>query len=678
MGAKQYTYHIHRNALIWLLSAHFFSVFPHFFRTPIWLVSIVLSCIAIRIMIYRGRWDYPNRAVKFVLVVIGVVAIYANYGAVMGPDAGVALLILTYSLKLLEMQKKKDAYIIVLLTYFVIATNFLFNTSFLLTIYLFLVSILVTAALLGMNQSNQQKNIKRGVKLSTLLLLQSAPLMVFLFTFFPRIPPFWVLEFQSGAGKLGLSDSMTPADVAKMGGSAQLAFRANFKEFTPRSQDLYWRAMVFSKFDGRSWKVGKKVLPGDKYSAYWYGQTAPQWINNVEYQGRPVRYTVIAEITDQPYLPVLDLPKLVESETGLTPDFRMLKTAPINAIFKYEALSYMKYRLNPFLTDRMYKENVALPEFGNSKSREFALSLFQKSNKDPEQYIINVLSHFHNEEYSYTLKPPRLSDDIVDRFLFDTRLGFCAHYAGAFVYLMRAVGIPARVVAGYHGGEINPIGNYVLVHQFDAHAWSEVWLPSKGWVRYDPTAHVAPERILDGVQDLIQNDESLGNEDVVNAVRIRQLPLINEARMAFDYMNYSWDRFVVGYNSDAQEGLMQKYFNGVLPWELVVAVLSFSLACVIILALVLFKLQPGKDIDEVERAFSLFCIRLSRRGVERRIGETPNQLAGRVKLEQPALYDSVVGVADLFYQYQYARDGQKKGGGLSKRQLVRRIKIQAL
>ncbi len=696
--AKAAVYQIHRHGLIWLLVAFCATVLPHIAHLPIWLSVVVITCVACRIMVYFGRWGFPTPFFKGLMVAAGGMAIYVDYDAVMGTDAGVALLVLTYALKLIEMHREKDAYLIVLLSYFVIATLGLYSTSLLSSLYILLVVVLITSALIALNQSQRTARADavkgsatgRVGRLALLLMLQSVPLMVVLFLFFPRLPPFLTLKIEGDQGISGLSDAMSPSDVANMGRSNRLAFRADFEGDPPASDQLYWRAIMLDHFDGRTWFADKKSAR-TLGNTYWPMAGMPAWFSDTVYEGEQIQYTVMLEPTGKRYLPALDIPykqnnKGIQGQgIGISRDFTLRRRDPVNALFRYDAVSRLSYQLETQLPNYRRKKNTALPSTGNDASRQFAQALFQRVDQNIGEYILEVNRFFSREPFVYTLNPPTAATDIVDHFLFQSRQGFCMHYASAYTYLMRAVGVPARVVVGFQGGEVNPLGQYVLVHEFDAHGWVEVWLEGRGWVRFDPTGYVSPERIQNGIQDTVAQSRHQEQASFFSAINMRQIPLINTLRLSFDYVNFSWNQYVVGYDEQQQLDFLKRYFKGISAAHVMVAVLVLM---VIIFSLVVFflvKFRSVEKIDPVDRAYLGFCHRLSKRGVSRENGETAIAFAERVKATRPELYDALKRVTDLYCHVQFADPSVSAAGDTKmrrtakeRRQVIRSIRAVRL
>ncbi|MFB3105674.1 MAG: transglutaminaseTgpA domain-containing protein, partial [Pseudomonadales bacterium] len=352
--------------------------------------------------------------------------------------------------------------------YFIIAIQFLFDQSILVAVYELVATIMVTAAMVGMNQLHTRVRPLASLRLAGSLVVQALPFAIVLFLFFPRIAPLWTVPLPTGA-KTGISDHMTPGDIAKLTQSDELAFRVVFEDRVPANRDLYWRGLVYSNFESGTWSMGAQFKP-----------SRPEFDD--ENDENDIRYEVLLEPTMSSWLFALDTATAENPNVARTLDYRLVSDDPVMSVFRYNVLSRPGLVMDERLISILRVREKKLPEGDNPRIREFARTLYLEANKDVPTFIEAVLSHIRTELFSYTLQPPVLRrENSIDEFWFDTRAGFCTHYAGAFVFMLRSVGIPTRMVGGYQGGEINPISNHLVVRQYDAHAWAEVWLEGRGW-----------------------------------------------------------------------------------------------------------------------------------------------------------------------------------------------------
>jgi transglutaminase-like putative cysteine protease len=374
------------------------------------------------------------------------------------------------------------------------------------------------------------------------MLPQALPFAVLLFVFFPRLPgQFWALPSRSEA-TTGLSDEMSPGDVSTLSLSDALAFRVHFDGDAPPPEQRYWRAIVMSQFDGRTWRANRDIStilqPG-----------------HITATGTVYSYRLALEPTQQRWLPALDMP--VTWPTGwpvprslMTVDMVLVSPQPVTSLATLQLQSASSYTADAKLPRFARQVNTALPKGRNPRTQELATQLRSEVDSD-SAYVQRVLQKFRQEKFYYTLEPPTLGVEAIDDFLLNTRSGFCEHFASAFTVMMRAVGIPSRVVTGYQGGEFNSMGEYYILRQSDAHAWSEVWLEGSGWVRVDPTAAIAPQRIERGM------DAALGADEPVPGRMLRRLSILNQLRLSWDAVNAFWNDHIVAFNIDEQREIFR-------------------------------------------------------------------------------------------------------------------------
>ncbi|MEJ2681852.1 MAG: DUF3488 and transglutaminase-like domain-containing protein [Gammaproteobacteria bacterium] len=464
---------------------------------------------------------------------------------------------------------------------------------------------------------------------------------------------------------------MTPADIAHLAGKSALAFRVTFDGTPPPHHELYWRAMVFTHFDGKTWSRrphagavdtspvqvlnGRGVEKGVHQGVHQEGVDSRDLrMNRVRYIGRPYRYAVMMEPTLNTYLVALDMPIVNTSSIAMMNDYHLMHSSALREVFRYSVVSYLNYRAGMELDNWTRVQSLQLPEGQNPRALALAQRWFDEAHGDPSVYVRRVLTNFGTDRFYYTLRPPKLNDHIVDRFLFDSKRGYCAHFAGAFVFLMRAVGLPARVVAGYMGGELNSIGRFVSVRQFEAHAWAEVWLAGKGWVRMDPTAEVAPSRVLESVQEALREEGSFLASEPFSPIRFGDNRLVRHVRQTFDYMNYVWNQNIVGFDDIQQRNFLKKYFNAISAQ--VLAIVSIVLLCVITVAaaLILLRIRPSIDVTEVDVLYQRFQRYLKVLGLIRHPGETPSQFQARASEAYPPIRDSISRFTVTYLDQQYA------------------------
>jgi transglutaminase-like putative cysteine protease len=489
------------------------------------------------------------------------------------------------------------------------------------------------------------------------MLLQAAPLMLVLFFVFPRFGPLWTVPIKSHTAKTGMSDFMKPGDVASLSQSAEVAFRVKFDGQIPARSSLYWRGLVFSRLEQGVWSsLGYYDVP-----------VGEQRQSPVALSGKPLQYTVIMEPTQQNWLYALDYARSTTPGVMLSPDFRLFSPGPLESEYLYNAQTWTDVQLDSELSQWRRKTETKLPPSGNPRAREFALKRRAEAGDDA-RFLQGLLDTFNREPYVYTLQPGVLSGvDTIDQFLFDTQRGFCEHYASAFVFMARAAGIPARVVAGYQGGEVNPVNKTVIVHQFDAHAWAEVWLEGTGWVQFDPTAAVSPLRIESGLEQAMASEGSFLAAAPLSALRYRNIPLLNMLRLRYDALTYRWQSWVVGYNNEQQFDLLQRFF-GEISTRMFATLLLGSWALVLVpVAISLFRKKDTHPTSPMDTSYRLFCQRMARLGLVRNLEETPDQFAQRAADALPGYAARVRDITDMYTTLAYANT--QVGDGLYVRTL---------
>jgi transglutaminase-like putative cysteine protease len=638
---------IPRISLTWLLVAQVLVILPLLLHLPAWVAALWLFCAGWRVQVFRMRARFANDWVRGALIFATGCAVFFSAGTLIGLDAGVLLLVCAFTLKLLELRSRRDMLVLIFLGFFVVVTAYLFDDGLLAALYSLLPVTALLAALIGLQQSALAGSPKATLKLAASLMLQAVPLMLLLFVFFPRLGPLWSLPNPNMA-VTGLSDSMSPAEIADLSRSDALAFRASFDGDIPPRNRLYWRALTLERFDGWRWSQSEQSRSR--------AALEPQWRK----QGQPYEYSIILQPSYKPWLPALDVGQTTEEGARLMADFHLERRGRVERSLLYRVSSWPQAQRQQELPRPLRELALQLPEHGNPRSRAWAAELLA-AHPQPRELVAALLRHFHQEPYGYTLKPPPLGSDNIDGFLFDTRKGFCGHYAGAMTFVLRAAGIPARVVAGYQGGEVNPAGNYISVRQFDAHAWVEYWTPEQGWTSVDPTFEVAPERIEQNLEQAVAGEQSFLEDSPMSLLRYRGIAWLNDLRLTWDNINYGWQRWVLGYQAEQQLGLLQRWF-GSLDWRLIATSLVGGGALLLgLLALMLFK-PWQRERDPQQRAYHRFERLLARQGLYRQPGEGPRVFASRAGLALPAQAREIEAFVVAFEAQRYA--GEPGGAAL--------------
>ncbi|WP_122424766.1 transglutaminase TgpA family protein [Pseudomonas viridiflava] len=625
---------IPRVSLTWLLLAQALVVVPFALHVPASIMVLWLGCSLWRVQAFRMRVRLPGTWVKSGLLVGTAGGVYLARGSLVGLDAGAALLVAAFVLKMLEMNTHRDARVLIFLGFFCVAVGYLFEDNLLWALFSLLPIGALLAALIGLQQSDLASKPSGTLKLAFKLMAQAVPLMILLFLFFPRLDPLWSLPQPSNKGVTGLSDNMAPGDMAELSRSPALVFRASFEGAIPARNQLYWRGLTLEQFDGRRWSQSARAQ----------AVQVPQW----QKRGEPVAYSVVMEASGRPWLPSLDIGETPLSDVRQMSDFRLQRRRPVEQSLLYSVTSWPDSVRDSQPSEQIQRQDLQLPAKGNPQARQWAEELRRRYAR-PDERVQAMLRYFADQPFHYTLKPDSLGNDSIDEFLFSSRRGFCAHYAGAMTFVLRSAGIPARVVAGYQGGELNPEGRYLTVRQFDAHAWVEYWQPDFGWRSVDPTAAVAPQRIEQGLEQALAADEDFLQDSPMSALRYRHVPWINAMRLSWDNLNYGWQRWVLGYQGQQQLQVLSRWFSG-FQAPVFVAGIALSLGLV---ALWLFK-PWQRESDSQLRLFNVFERLLARHGLRRMPGEGAEAFGARAALFLPQHAEAIGAFIDEFQSQRYA------------------------
>ena len=612
---------------------------PHVERMPVWVSSAVAAMLIWRGWLTWRAGALPGKWLLIPLTVLGTAGVVLSYGPRLGRDAAVALLAIMLGLKILEVKALRDATVAVCLGFFLIITNFLYSQTIPTALYMVAVMAWLTATLVALQDRSHTLAAAQALRMAVTLMLQAAPLTIALFLLFPRVQgPLFGFPQATSTGVSGLSDSMSPGSLSRLSLSDDVAFRVRFGSPAPPPQSLYWRGPVLWDFDGRTWTTGDA------------GTTATGGVHHAATTAA-VQYTVTLEPHYMHWVFAIDLPTGAPPDTVLTNDYQLLATRPIRNRLRYDVSSHLGYRYGLDEQPGLLRRALRVPRGYNPKSLELARQIRQQSSSELE-VVKNALGVFRSQPFFYTLVPPELGNDAVDEFLFVTRRGFCEHYASSFVFLMRAAGVPARVVTGYQGGEMNPLGNYMIVRQSEAHAWAEVWLREEGWVRVDPTAAVSPARIQSGIAAAVPAGEPL-------PISVRgSWELFNRIHFTWDAMANFWNQWVLGYTPDRQTKLLTDAGLRTPTWQtLTVLLMSVAGAVVALLALLVLRQLLLLRPDPAARIWRAFCRKVAKRGTERHPGEGPRDFAQRAAAEQPALELRIRAIADLYIGVRYAGQG---------------------
>ena len=611
------------------------AALPHMQRLPWWVNGWLLLFFLLRIHIGMGTRALPHRYWLVVLAIGGTLGVLLTFRTIFGRDAGVALLVLLMSLKLLELKVMRDIFVAVYLAYFLALTNFFYSQTMPTAALMLFTVLVISVSLVSFNDGNRR--LADSARTAGVLLAQASPVMLLLFFLFPRVQgPLWGLPQDAFAGVTGLSDSMTPGNLSSLSQSDAIAFRAKFSDTPPPRRSLYWRGPVFWEFDGKTWRAGNTRLNND-YQA--------------EVRGHAYDYEITLEPHNRNWLFALDIPSRTPPLSRMTQDYQLLSLPPVRARMRYELRSYTDYRAVAGSDARDLAVALRLPRLGNPRARELAASWRARAGSGPESnaaVVRQAVEFFRNSRFEYTLTPPLLGENTVDEFIFDTKQGFCEHFSSAFAFMMRAANVPARIVTGYQGGEINPVDRYMEVRQAEAHAWAEVWSGAEGWTRVDPTALAVPVRVDAGLAAAVPQTS------VFPALMGGDAEWLRTLRFNWNAMTNKWNQWVLGYNFDRQREMLSFFGVQSPDWRSLAIAMFWTTAGVIgLTALWLFG-RWRRD-DPVQRAWSAFCRRLARAGVPRGGSEGPMDYGSRAGRFMPRSAESIGQIAALYTDLRYGR-----------------------
>ena len=621
--------------LYWLLASLVLILAVHIPNLPIWVSGASALFISWRFIAIRNLALMPNRWLLMLLSLLTGLGILLSFKGQFGRDASLSLLVLMTVLKLLETRAMRDYMLTIMLAYFLIGNLFLFNQSMLTFGLSIPPLILLSATLINISLKTPQ-SWQFLAKLAGKLLLQSVPVMLILFVLFPRIPgPLWGIPQDAYSGMTGLGDHLKFGEISNLTKNTSVAFRVQFKDQIPANNQLYWRGPVLWHQNQNEWLMPSKSIG----------------LRNelLAIEGAAFDYTITLEPHNRTWLLLLDMPSLAPTGASFTHDYSAISNEPVRTRIRYTASSHPNYQLGLTLGERERILSMQLTEGENPRAFELVKAWQSLS---AEQKINKALHMFREQPFIYTLRPPILRDDPIDDFLFNTRKGFCEHYATSFVYLMRAAGLPARIVTGYQGGELNPNGNYLIVRQSDAHAWAEVWLQDQGWVRIDPTAAVSPERIEQGF------GEALRDNDELPLLARRDFPLLRKAFLNVDSINNSWNQWVLGYDDKKQLEFLKQLtgkklgLSDLVFWMMGAIVLVMLATSYFLLRQLKIKLNPA------QMAYQQYLRKLKQVNLQPNTGEGALDFAQRAAQQQPKHQQLILQIASSYNALQYSAIAQ--------------------
>ncbi len=615
-----------------IILALFVSLLPHVVRLPLWVVLWCLFMWAYLLFSIIYNRPKPEKWLKNALALIAFAGLLVTYHTRLDSNAYISLLALMAAIKPFEATTHRDRMVTLFLAYFIVITSLFQSETLSVMIYMFVSVLVTTAVLVRINDSNGR--LKTHFRVSAVILLQATPVMLILFFLFPRIDGSLVGITRSDTGVTGFSEVLQPGMVSRLVEEKSVAFRVEFEQEIPAFEHLYWRGIVFSHFDGSAWHRNKNVPEAE---------ITFESIN-------PINYRIILEPHRSRWLFVLDFPEQIPQHASLYADFTVLSNEAVYRTKRYPVISGIRDHTGR--SGLPENEYTRVPHTGNPKARALAKKM-SAGTGGTEIVVDRALDYFRDNDFVYTLNPPLAGKHPIDDFLFDFQGGYCEHYSSAFAFLMRAAGVPARVVGGYLGGEVNPYGNYLIVRQSHAHAWVEVWSEKKGWSRVDPTLAVAPGRLEGGMEGALSPDE-LG----IFATKYLQpfSAFILQARFGWDMVSKSWEAWFSGYSYDQQQALLERLGVDHSHGKGMVKLLAAGLVLVLLLFGVYLLLHMrGKQErpDNVKKLYGKFLRKLARTGIEKQVGDGPLEFAVKATRKRVDLENPIREITDLYVMLRY-------------------------
>ena len=603
---------------------------PHALRAPWWLTALTAALIGWRAAALAHPRLLPSTWLLLTIAAAGMLGVWLEYRAIFGRTSGIMLLVMFGGLKMLESRNQRDAAAVVFLTWFLAITNFLYTQSIPTALGMLAAVATSVTALVGL--AAPRRAPRANLRTAALLVGQAVPAALVLFLLFPRVQgPLWGLPQDAYSAISGLSESMAPGNLSQLTLSDAIAFRVDFKEDLPPRRTLYWRGPVLWDFDGRTWRVGSPSLAD-----------LPEPRNGVR-----VEYSVLLEPHNRNWLFALESAALLPPRSRYLDDGQIVALAPIRSRMRYEMVS--RTEADPVAQEdpRNLDRALRLPAGFNPRAVALARGWRASSGGDA-QVLARAIEHFRLERLQYTTEPRLLGRDSVDEFLFDSHEGFCEHFSSAFVFLMRAAGVPARVVVGYQGGDLNPVDGRFTVRQADAHAWTEVYLVDRGWIRVDPTVLAVPRRLDEGLA------RSVAAAGALPLIMRPDMEWLRSLRYNWEALTHQWNLLVLGYNPERQRELMSWLGMHDADWLELASTLLAALGGIVLL-LFAWMLRRLARPDPVQKAWVQFCRKLGARGVARAPHEGPRDYAERAARSLPSVSDSIQRIAALYIALRYGK-----------------------
>jgi transglutaminase-like putative cysteine protease len=634
---------IPRRPLLWLAAALLFTLPPMFGALVRWVPSVFLLALALKFWMEPRGYRLRFATLKLILAAAALFAISASYGSLKGIEPGVSLLVVLMSLKILEAHTAREFQVMVLMGWVLCLCGFFLSQDFGIALCLLTAFALLFVALIQFHRGSSPGVFWPPLGTTFRLLVQAAPLVIFLFIVFPRINTGLRFEFRAiRSANSGFSDRLSPGSIAALANSSYIAFRAEFPGSKTRPPGaMYWRGVVMWHCDGLEWRAPSEMAISRSTKQSPSGNTIRQRITLAPHGAR--------------WMFALDRPFEIPPGAILARGDYLWSIQTIRKTRRYEVVS-SPGDAGKELTQKERREALELPPSISPAVRELAQS-WTAQNSDPRAIVTNALQFFRTKGFRYSLLPGEYRKNDLDQFLFHRRVGFCEHYAASFATLMRLAGVPARVVVGYLGGEYNDLGHFFLVRQADAHAWCEVWLPEGGWTRVDPTSAVAPGRASLDLNSFLERRIASGQMEAGRSAFLAQLArsaLFTNVRLALQTLSYQWDTRLLAFDADVQEVFLDSIgLANRGPFVLIIEILIVAVALLVIyFGWMQLRTRPGAD--RVKALYERFCRKATRLGVRRDPWEGPSDFSRRAAELLPNESKRIRQISNTYIALRYA------------------------
>ncbi|MCP5077838.1 MAG: DUF3488 domain-containing transglutaminase family protein [Psychromonas sp.] len=602
---------LNRFNLTLIISSYSAIVLSLYAQLNLYVVILGLVCALWRIAHYFGKLQLIPRLLLSVLAVAtSVVTVGLLYQQGLF-SIMLHLVFLGFSLKFLELKSLRDVYFFVNTGFVLIALFFIFNTSIFST---FIASILILLLLSTLLSLHAQQYLNRAfITLVIKSSMLSLPLAILLFVVMPRLPSLWKMPIQKQA-TTGLSDSVSPGEIAKLSRSSALAFRVTFEGEVAPENERYWRAMTLDNFDGKTWSQSEPLKKQELMAKRGGGRSF--YLTNKQTSPKS-RYELIIEPHYNYWVPVLDYASTPKGLVSLS-DYSLRSEKPIVTRKAFNVSQMVRVKSSK-LSKAQREQYTQLPNGGNNRTDDWIAE--NLTNGFSNENILSQLLNGFSQTFRYTLQPPLLGESQVDDFLFNSQAGFCVHYASSYLYVARRLGIPARMVTGYLGGEWQASEQFFTVRQYDAHAWVEIWIKGH-WLRIDPTSYVAPERVESGLEASLTDGNEFLADEYFSLQKWQSVELLNLLRGRLAQLDYLWARYVVNFDNHKQLKLMQRWLDFV-PWlNIAYAVMLLMITIFTLLLLVIFKPWKRKNLNIEDKLYLQLQSYFQRKGLQRETGQT--------------------------------------------------------